>query len=297
MKKKTASTAVPSLACESRTATLDDEDDGTDECIDGDEDGDEVESFEPEINDNGDGTWDHLDGDDECLPGEMQIAPAILEAIAEEAYREAKLDCMKPNILRLAKRFGWRRPEHLMSCPTGQERAMLYPKTVKIRDERFAFHINFCWPPQNPTFATAHVLGHWLLQRHGYAVFFSACFERDADYLAAALLAPKPAFLAAYAELGPDLPALAARFSMKEVGVALRMGEVLELPIAVISSPDRLRQRIRLRGPENWRWPDERTLLEWAEVPKPGIVKIRFTDDPSAVMLDASRLEYAQVRS
>ena len=103
--------------------------------------------------------------------------------------------------------------------------------------------------------------------------------------LAAALLAPRPAFLRARRDLGEDLRAVAERFTMTQTGVALRRGEVLGTPLAVIAPA-----RVRVRGPEAWVWPPESTLRAWARRPLAGLKKTRLTDDPRRVVLEADDL-------
>lgn len=131
--------------------------------------------------------------------------------------------------------------------------------------------------PLYALFAVGHELGHWLLARHGYD---GDDEERAADYLGAALLAPRRAFLAARRALGDDLPALADALSMTETGAALRLGEVLGVPLAVVAPA-----RVRVRGPKEWVWPDEGTLRRWARRPAPGVRKTKLRDDPRRVML------------
>lgn len=133
-------------------------------------------------------------------------------------------------------------------------------------------------PPLYAAFAVGHELGHWLLTRHGYC---GNDDEAAADYLGAALLAPRRAFLRARRALGHDLPALANAFSMTETGVALRLGEALHVPLAVVSPA-----HVRVRGPEAWVWPNEATVRRWARVAEPGLRKVRLTDDPRRVVLD-----------
>jgi hypothetical protein len=135
-------------------------------------------------------------------------------------------------------------------------------------------------PPLYAHFAIAHEIGHYLLRR---ARFVGDDEERAADYLGAALIAPRRAFLAARRAMGDDLPNLARTFGMTETAAALRLGEVCHVPLAVVAP-----QTVRVRGPEEWVWPDESTLRRWARgLAQPGIRKVRLTDDPRRVVLDA----------
>jgi hypothetical protein len=134
-------------------------------------------------------------------------------------------------------------------------------------------------PPRYALFAIAHELGHWLLARHG---FVGDDEERAADHLGAALVAPRRAFLSARRAVGESLPELADAFGITETGAALRLGEVLGVPLAVV-----VPATVRVRGPEDWGWPDEWTLRRWARGRTPGIRKVRLTDDPRRVVPDA----------
>lgn len=197
-----------------------------------------------------------------------------LEGIAEAAYREGGLDPERPNVERLARSLlgpsAVQRGARLVSgspsalVRVGSDWRIVIARTLS---REYALH------------AIGHELGHWLMARHGGDVHD----ERAADYLGAALLAPRSAFIAAHRALGDDLPALAEAFSTTETGAALRLGEVHRIPLAVISPA-----LVRLRGPEEWVWPDESTLRRWARGRAlPGIRKVRLTDDPRRVVLDA----------
>lgn len=120
-------------------------------------------------------------------------------------------------------------------------------------------------------------LGHWLLRRHGY----DGADEAAADYLGAALIAPRAAFVRAHRVHGDGLDKLADAFGTTETGAALRLGEVLRRPLAVVAP-----KTVRVRGPEEWTWPDEATLRRWARNPRPGLRKAKLGDDPRRVVLE-----------
>lgn len=194
-----------------------------------------------------------------------------LEGIAHAAYTEAGLDPERPCVPRLAR--GLLGADAIQRGP----RPLHAPAALVRVGGAWRIILARSLPRLCAMFAVGHELGHWLLARHGYD---SADEERAADYLGAALIAPRRAFLAARRALGEDLPALAEAFSMTETGVALRLGEVTGAPLAVIAPA-----RVRVRGPEEWVWPDELTLRRWARRPVPGIRKTTLTDDPRRVML------------
>jgi hypothetical protein len=194
-----------------------------------------------------------------------------LDGIADAAYRGASLDPEHPHITRLAR---------ALLGPTAIQRG---PRPVhgpaaliRVGDD-WRIVLARSLPPLYAVFAVGHELAHWLLAQHGYD---GDDEEAAADYLGAALLAPRRAFLAARRALGDDLPGLAEAFSITETGAALRLGEVLRVPVAVVSPG-----LVRVRGPEEWTWPDAATVRGWASRPIAGLRKVRLTDDPRRTML------------
>lgn len=203
-----------------------------------------------------------------------------LEGIADGAYLDAGLDADQPHVARLARALLG--PNAITKAP----RPIHGPAAlVRIGDE-WRIVIGRHLPPLYAHFAIAHELGHYLLRQHGYD---GDDEERAADFLGAALIAPRRAFLAARRAVGEDLPDLARAFGMTETAVALRLGEVCHVPLAVVAP-----QTVRVRGPEEWVWPDESTLRRWARGRvQPGIRKVRLTDDPRRIVLDAEDAETA----
>lgn len=132
--------------------------------------------------------------------------------------------------------------------------------------------------PAERNFAIAHELAEWWLRRDGYE---GERIEEVADAVAAALVAPRLAFAAAVREHGHDYPALAELFCATESLVALRVGEVIGNPIALVAP-----LRVRARG-EPYEWPPEPELRRVANAnPLPsGIVRARLRDDARRVVL------------
>lgn len=194
-----------------------------------------------------------------------------LEGIAEAAYEEAGMDPERPHVPRLARALLG--PEAIQRGP----RPLEGPAALVRVGKNWRIVIARSLPPLYALFAVGHELGHWLLARHG---FRGEDEERAADYLGGALLAPRQAYSAAHRAHGDDFPALAGALSMTETGAALRLGEVTGTPLAVVSPG-----RVRVRGPEDWAWPDEETLRRWARRPAPGLRKTTLTDDPRRVVL------------
>lgn len=194
-----------------------------------------------------------------------------LEGIVDAAYREAGLDPERPHLVRLARALLG--DDAIVRGP----RPVHGPAALVRVGESWHIVLSRSLPRLYALFAVGHELGHWLLRREGYDGHDE---ERAADYIGGALLAPRSAFLAARRALGDELPALAEAFSMTETGAALRLGEVLRLPLAVVAPA-----RVRVRGPDEWVWPDEGTLRRWARRPVPGLRKTKLTDDPRRVVL------------
>lgn len=200
-----------------------------------------------------------------------------LEGIAEAAYDEVELDPERPHVPRLARALLG--PDAIQRGP----RPLHAPAALIRIGSAWRIVLSRSLPPRYALFAVAHELGHWLLARYGHVgddALDGMGEERAADYLGAALLAPRRTFLTARRALGNDLPELADAFALTETGAALRLGEVLRLPLAVVAP-----QQVRVRGPAEWVWPDERTLRQWARRPAPGLRKTRLTDDPRRVVL------------
>jgi len=107
--------------------------------------------------------------------------------------------------------------------------------------------------------------------------------ERLANRLAAALVTPRRAFLAAVREHGPDIELLAALFTCSQLTVALRVGEVFDWPVAVIgglfvprAGPAHLPPTPVLRD-------HVARALDGAVLP-PGLRIVRLTDSPNPLV-------------
>lgn len=107
--------------------------------------------------------------------------------------------------------------------------------------------------------AVGHELGHAVFAMQGIRFETDADEERAADLFGGALLAPAPAVRAFYRARGMKLRAMAIEAVSTTTWAALRMGEALGIPCAVVTP-----ERIRTRGPSDWVWPDEPTLRKTA---------------------------------
>jgi len=129
-------------------------------------------------------------------------------------------------------------------------------------------------PPREVGFVALHELAHFVLGESGT--------EDECNALAAALLAPAPAFrrLAEDGRAGV-FSRLAKWFNCSESLAALRMGE-LGTPTALVT-PD----SVRTRG-DGFSWPAAPDLRKLAaKKTMPGIRKARLRDDPRRIVLRA----------
>lgn len=122
-----------------------------------------------------------------------------------------------------------------------------------------------------------HELAHWWARTNGVVDS-----EERADYIGAALLLPRIAFFERIHAIGYDLSELAATFAATETAVALRLGELEREPLAVVAPAS-----VRVRGPEEWVWPEAETVRGWARNGRPGLSKTRLRDDRRRVVLRA----------
>ncbi len=141
----------------------------------------------------------------------------------------------------------------------------------------------FVWrrlPESEFRFAVCHEIAHTHLDVIGYR---DEDVELAADALGAALAMPRLAFRGAVAEYGEtSYEQLAFDFGVTQTAAALRVGEVIDTPIAVVTPG-----RVRVRGAE-WGWPHEPMLRQIAQRPSiPGLRKTQFTDDRRRLALSA----------
>lgn len=198
---------------------------------------------------------------------------AELEGIAVEAHERAGSDPERPwSTFRLARALlgpgAVVRPTSIAGAPAA---------TYTLNGQR-TIAVKARLPIAYAAFFCGHELAHVFLEKYVGDDLEPAC-----DYLGAALVAPRPAVIRAHRAHGFDLAGHAAEFVATQTLCALRVGEVLRLPLAVVAPT------VRVRGPEEWVWPDERTLRAWARRPPPGLelAKTRLTDDPGRVVLRA----------
>lgn len=130
--------------------------------------------------------------------------------------------------------------------------------------------------PETARFLVLHELAEWWLGRGGYD---GQDVEQACDAIAAALTTPRRAFRSAVASVGESYARLARAFTTTESVVALRVGEVLHEPVALVTP-----RNVHARGPE-WGWPDAETVRRVARTGRPGLRRVRLGDDPRRVVL------------
>ena len=130
-------------------------------------------------------------------------------------------------------------------------------------------------PPEVESHAIGHELAEWHLRRE-----YDGQIEARADRLGAALVAPRPALLAALRAVGEDDAALARAFVVTQPSAALRVAEVTGRPRAVVT-----RHWVFVRGAP-WAWGqsagDVRQLVRSR---RPGLTRTRLRDRPERVVL------------
>lgn len=121
-----------------------------------------------------------------------------------------------------------------------------------------------------------HELAHWLFERDGYD---GADLEDACDFVGAGLMTRRRPFTRRAREVSLDFRQLAHDFDTSETMVALRVGETLDVPVAVIAPLS-----VRVRGPE-WGWPPPDQIRRLARAPVPGVRRAPLTDDRRRVAL------------
>jgi hypothetical protein len=211
------------------------------------------------------------------------LDPADLEGIAEQLYRDAKLDPSEPaSPVRIAKTL------------LGADAVRIVPKhalrfagaALVPVDGKYRIFVSNAVPQAEIAHHVGHELAHWALKREGFAGPKDE-EEKLADYIGAALVAPRAAFLRAVRAFGDDFTdgdtraQFAEAFAASESLTVLRLGETTSRAIALVRPG-----LVRVRGQLSFVWPDEHTLIGWARGPlPPGIVKARLGDDRARIII------------
>jgi hypothetical protein len=197
-----------------------------------------------------------------------ELTPEEIEGSVEATYRRAGLELDEPahpvDIAEALLGEGCVRGVHAGALPGAGSLA-------RFQGRSWIF-FRSSLPVVRLPFVVAHEIGHFVL---GAEAPEWAC-----DAFAGALLAPRRAFMRATQELGADWSALSRRFGCTESWAALRWGEVIGEPLALVAPVT-----LRVRG-EPYGWPEEPTKLRaLAAADRPGLRKARLRDDPRRVVL------------
>lgn len=148
------------------------------------------------------------------------------------------------------------------------------------RPEGHTIYVGSSVPRKDLGFVIGHELGHFELARIGYR---GEDVERLADRIAAALVAPRPAFLRMARALGLDHQRLAEAFLLTETCAILRIAEITDRPTLVVT-PDTL----YARGDQEFAWgPDPRGLARVRPLPE-GLFRVVLGDARNRVALLAA---------
>lgn len=197
-----------------------------------------------------------------------------VEALAVEFYCRLKLDPARPvDTFRLAR---------LLLGPDAIERGTsivgAHAKVFTLRGTK-RIAVNRKLSIEYAQFAVGHELGHVVLDELGYR---DDDLEQACDTFGAAVMAPIPAVRAMLRAFGRDHEAIAEEVCSTQTWAALRVAECLGIPRAVLTPA-----RVYARGPEAFVWGSERELRQLARGERPGVRKVRLTDDPRRVVIDA----------
>lgn len=199
-----------------------------------------------------------------------------IEGTAEAMYRAAGLDPREgASPLALARRLLG--PGAVFSYHAA---SLAGDGQLSRHGDRWRIAIRSGLSPARRRWAIAHELAEWCLTLARYQ---EPDVEQMADALAAALLAPRQAFLRVLREDGQRLPLLAARFESTESFAALRIGETTDQPLALVAP----RRPVRVRGAE-FVWPSEAEIRAMAAGRlAPGLARTKLRDDPRRVVIRA----------
>ncbi len=128
-------------------------------------------------------------------------------------------------------------------------------------------------PIRSLTHAIAHELAHWALP---------SATESDCNWIGAALIAPLVLFNRDRFDVRTELVSAAKRYCTTESLIALRVGEVWQVPLVLIT-----RDGVRVRGPSDFQWPSMEQLLVLVNKNVEGIIRIDLTDEHRTLLIAA----------
>jgi hypothetical protein len=193
-----------------------------------------------------------------------------IERISQDIYGRAGLSSDEPAP-----------PTALVKSVLGTDAIRLVPRHALPGDGAVA-RVGDTWRIYLVAQAAEPVRRFVMLHELAHVVLGKSATEEDCNGLAAALLAPKRAFLRALEAAGARLPALARTFGTTQSCVGLRLGEVTEQPTALVAP-----ESVRFRGAA-YGWPSAPRLQELAAGKQfPGIRKARLSDRRERTVLRA----------
>lgn len=200
----------------------------------------------------------------------MSMDQADIEGTVDAAYRSAGFETDEPAApLALARRLLG------ISHPVRRAHGLLTNAALARVHSEWRIYLRHGLSDRARDWLVSHELGEWLLTREGYSEGDS---EEMADRIGAALRAPRKAFSIAARSTGANWAELADAFGTSESSAALRWGEVVGDPLALIAP----RRPVRVRGAA-WTWPAEPTLRRLARTRGKPLV-----DDPRRIVVQGA---------
>lgn len=200
-----------------------------------------------------------------------------LETLAVELYERGGRDDAEPVFVPRLVRDLWHDPAGVQVVPRHALR--FSPAVLAWRNGKPRIYLRAGLSPEDMNFLCGHEFAHWAMRQEGARFATEADEERAADYLGAALVAPRRSVHAALREVGEEPEALASALQSTQSLAMLRVGEVTGRPLALVRPGV-----VRVRG--GWEWPGEDTIRRWATRSPPENVRKRpITDAPRRVAL------------
>jgi hypothetical protein len=197
-----------------------------------------------------------------------------LEALAAEALARANADDEDPpSVFELIEKIlgtKVRRPAHLVTAGA-----------LARVGETLIVAVKASLPIQRAHHVAGHELGHALIRE---ARLRCDDEERAADYLGACLMMPRRYVEKLYRCEGFAPAILAGEVVATQTAAALRIGEVIGMPLAAVSP-----RIVRVRGAQPFEWGGEERIRELANKRRlgPGIARTRLTDEKGRFALVA----------
>ncbi len=212
--------------------------------------------------------------------GVLPLDASQVEALAVDFYRRLGFDPAAPvDTFRLARK---------LLGPNAIERGTAI---VGLQSKLFAVHgerriaIGRKLSTEHAPFYTGHELGHIVLDELGYR---EDDLEAACDMFGAAVMAPIPAVRAMLRAFGRDHQAIADEVGSTQTWAALRVAECLRIPRAIVTP-----LRLHVRSPPGFEWGTEDSLRRLAKsrIVRPGVTKVKLTDEPGRVVLDVDEAD------